>query len=139
MNDTTNPTIVLSTKRTAAVGDYHGQPTVVVYEMGRMTPGQWYADTIAASTATRISIDAGQNWELTEEETILLIAFAKGVAQLAILEEVRAAETPKHTVRGQTSEDGWPYGTRHDVDCPACLASGASFTASPRSESYWAS
>lgn len=44
-----------------------------------------------------------------------------------------------HTVRGETSETGWPYGTTHDYRCPACVMSGASFTASPRSETYWAS
>lgn len=44
-----------------------------------------------------------------------------------------------HTVKGKTSETGWPYGTTHDMDCPACVASGSSFTASPRSETYWSS
>ena len=46
--------------------------------------------------------------------------------------------TPKHTVGGK-SDGPWPYGTTHDYDCPACLASGSSFTASPRSETYWSS
>lgn len=43
-----------------------------------------------------------------------------------------------HTVRGQTAgPEGWPYGTTHDMDCPGCQ--GTSFTASPRSETYWSS
>lgn len=46
-------------------------------------------------------------------------------------------EAPRHTVRGETSETGWPYGTTHDMDCPGCA--GTSFTASPRSETYWCS
>jgi hypothetical protein len=46
---------------------------------------------------------------------------------------------PKHTVRGETSETGWPYGTTHDYDCPACIAMGLSFLTSPRSETYWCS
>lgn len=46
---------------------------------------------------------------------------------------------PRHTVNGETSETGWPYGTTHDMDCPACVASGEPFTLSPRSETYWSS
>jgi hypothetical protein len=44
---------------------------------------------------------------------------------------------PRHTVGGKTSDNGWPYGTTHDMDCPGC--EGTSFTSSPRSETYWAS
>ena len=54
------------------------------------------------------------------------------------LDESLAARV-RHTVRGETSEVGWPYGTTHDMDCPACVASGSSFSASPRSETYWSS
>lgn len=43
----------------------------------------------------------------------------------------------RHTVAGQTSIDGWPYGTTHDMDCPGC--EGVPFTLSPRSETYWSS
>ena len=49
------------------------------------------------------------------------------------------ADKPKHTVRGKTSDTGWPYGTTHDMDCPACLVAGSSFLTSPRSETYWSS
>lgn len=31
------------------------------------------------------------------------------------------------------------YGRTHTGNCPACVASGASFTASPMSETYWSS
>jgi hypothetical protein len=44
-----------------------------------------------------------------------------------------------HTVNGKTSDEGWGYGVTHDMDCPACVASGASFLTSPRSETYWSS
>lgn len=46
-------------------------------------------------------------------------------------------EKPVHTVDGKTSEDGWPYGTTHDYDCPGCV--DTPFLASPRSETYWSS
>jgi hypothetical protein len=45
-------------------------------------------------------------------------------------------EPPKHTVGGK-ADGPWPYGTTHDMDCPGCA--GTSFTASPRSETYWSS
>lgn len=44
---------------------------------------------------------------------------------------------PRHTVNGKTSEDGWPYGTIHDMDCPGCK--DVPYLASPRSEAYWSS
>lgn len=47
-----------------------------------------------------------------------------------------------HTIGGKVIDhDTNPgtYGRTHDMDCPACLASGSSFTASPRSETYWSS
>lgn len=44
----------------------------------------------------------------------------------------------EHTVRGVTAgPEGWAYGVTHDFDCPGCA--GTSYTASPRSESYWSS
>lgn len=136
-----NAQITLSETRTAVAEPARsnfkpGMPIVVVFENGRRTPGQWYADTIAATTADRVSIDFGAGWTLSANETALLRGFAMGVVAAAKLAE---DDEPKHTVRGQTSEDGWPYGTKHDMDCPACVASGTSFTASPRSETYWAS
>lgn len=45
---------------------------------------------------------------------------------------------PVHT-RGGKADGPWAYGMTHDMDCPACVASGSSYTASPRSESYWSS
>lgn len=109
-------------------------PVIVVFENGRRTPGQWYADTIAESTSDEIFIDFGQGWKLDKNETALLKGFAMGVQRAAEL-----AATPRHTVRGQTSDTGWEYGTKHDIDCPACLADGSDFLTSPRSETYWAS
>ena len=38
---------------------------------------------------------------------------------------------------GTKYADGIPYGTTHDMDCPGCQ--NTPFTASPRSETYWAS
>lgn len=49
-----------------------------------------------------------------------------------------------HTARGSVIgdpngafPDGIPYGQTHDMDCPGCK--DTPFTASPRSETYWAS
>jgi len=43
-----------------------------------------------------------------------------------------------HTVRGlPIGPEGVAYGTTHDMSCPACQ--DTPFTASPRSETYWAS
>ena len=43
-----------------------------------------------------------------------------------------------HTVRGKPiGPEGSPYGVTHDYDCPGC--EGTSYTASPRSETYWSS
>ena len=46
-------------------------------------------------------------------------------------------EVVHHTVHGEVNTEGWPYGTTHDMDCPGCQ--DTPFTASPRSETYWAS
>ena len=43
-----------------------------------------------------------------------------------------------HTVRGgKPAAQFGAYGVTHDMDCPGC--EGTSFTASPRSETYWSS
>lgn len=58
-------------------------------------------------------------------------------ALLVTLEEEQAAHKV-HTVGGKPiPPEGVPYGTTHDYDCPACQ--DTPFTASPRSETYWAS
>jgi len=47
-----------------------------------------------------------------------------------------------HTIGGKPINDltnPGSYGVTHDMDCPACVAGGSSFTASPRSETYWSS
>lgn len=55
-------------------------------------------------------------------------------------EQGREPSRPIHTVRGVAiGPEGVPYGTTHDMDCSACVASGASFEATPRSEAYWSS
>ena len=47
-------------------------------------------------------------------------------------------DQPRHTVGGKViGPEGVPYGTTHDMLCPGCQ--GTSFTASPRSETYWSS
>ena len=58
-------------------------------------------------------------------------------ARDAAYEAFEAAQ-PKHTRYGR-ADGPWPYGATHDFDCPACVASGASYTSSPRSETYWSS
>ena len=45
---------------------------------------------------------------------------------------------PPHTRYGK-ADGPWPYGATHDLNCPACVADGSSFTPSPRSETYWSS
>jgi len=45
-----------------------------------------------------------------------------------------------HTINGRPIDNETnpgTYGRTHDMDCPGCQ--GTSFTASPRSETYWAS
>ena len=45
---------------------------------------------------------------------------------------------PVHTRGGQPIPlGGLPYGVTHDLDCPACVASGRPWGADPRSEAYW--
>ena len=71
--------MILSETRTAIVetAKYgESRPVIVVLENGRRTPGQWFATTIAESTACTISIDFSAHWDLTETETALLIGFA---------------------------------------------------------------
>ena len=68
----------------------------------------------------------------TDEEAFMIVLDQK-LAKLTDL-------PMPHTVRGAPiGPEGVPYGTKHDMNCPACIASGASFTASPRSETYWSS
>jgi hypothetical protein len=63
---------------------------------------------------------------------------AVSAAEDGVRERVLAASSASHTVRGKAiGSEGIPYGTTHDYDCPACATT--SFTASPRSETYWAS
>jgi hypothetical protein len=65
---------------------------------------------------------------------------AQALVASATAQMVVAAAPPKpvHTVRGKPiGPEGVPYGTTHDYECPACQ--GTSFTASPRSETYWSS
>ena len=54
-----------------------------------------------------------------------------------IVPDTRTVE-PKHTVKGgKPAAIYGGYGVTHDMDCPGC--EGTSFTASPRSETYWSS
>lgn len=66
-------------------------------------------------------------------------ALAAEAEELAYRQRVADFASAVHTYRGETIVEGLPYGVPHDYDCPACIASGASFTASPRSETYWSS
>jgi hypothetical protein len=71
------------------------------------------------------------------DATVVRLSLDEVRALVADLAERIPAE-PKHTRNGK-ADGPWPYGTTHDMDCPACVASGSSFTASPRSETYWSS
>lgn len=138
-----NPTITLSAKHTADVTsardllDRIERPVIRVFEDGRLTPGQWYAETLVeggpSKYADGLYIDFGAGWKLDANEAALLYGFAVGV-----LATPATPAAPVHTVRGRAiGPEGVPYGTTHDMDCPACQ--GTPFTASPRSETYWAS
>jgi hypothetical protein len=86
------PEITLSENRTAKVEEYQGRPTIRVYENGRKTPGSWFAHTLAERPMNigPIAIDFGARWNLTLDETALLVGFAVGV--LAMRGTVSAAE-----------------------------------------------
>lgn len=96
----------------------------------------------------------GQQYATKREALAAEEAYAEGLdllngaiaAYKAMVERHEAIErgeeiitAASHTVGGKTSAEGWAYGTQHDADCPACVASGSSYTSSPRSETYWAS
>ena len=71
----------LSSTHTAVVGHGKFGYTIRVVENGLITPGQWYASTLAARTQPgSLAIDAGQGWTLTDHETALLRGFAVAVA-----------------------------------------------------------
>ena len=74
--------IILSDTRVADVDTsrYNGKPVIRIFENGVITPGQWFAATIAESKADRIAIDSGQGWSLTPSETVAVIGFAGQVA-----------------------------------------------------------
>ncbi len=130
--------ITLSEKHTAEVETAHygaDRPVIRVLEDGRKTPGQWFAETLVEGGPSKYSdglfIDFGAGWKLDAGEAALLYGFAVGVLA------ARPAK-PVHTVHGKAiGPEGVPYGTTHDMDCPACQ--DTPFTASPRSETYWAS
>lgn len=56
-------------------------------------------------------------------------------------EYVRPLPKLIHTIGGRMIGPDNPgaYGRTHDMNCPACVASGTPYTASPRSETYWSS
>lgn len=80
------PTITLSATHTAEVETTRygaDRPVIVVYENGRRTPGQWFAETIAEGGPSKYSdglyIDFGAGWKLDANEAALLFGFAVGV------------------------------------------------------------
>jgi hypothetical protein len=69
---------------------------------------------------------------------------ANDFAILTMVLDEQRARLPKHTRGGDVIGDpngkypnGIQYGQTHDMDCPGCA--NTPFTASPRSETYWAS
>ncbi len=93
--------------------------------------------TAPVSRTTQLLIDAliaaNKDGDTTEVAAILY-----ALDKVAEKEAADAAAAPlAHTVRGESSSEGWAYGVTHDADCPGCA--GTDFTSSPRSESYWAS
>lgn len=71
-------TITLDDRYTADVIDRNGSPVVRVFDQGRITPGQWYASTIASRTNPHaaLDIDSGARWTISAEAATKLHAFA---------------------------------------------------------------
>lgn len=97
----------------AAIGDWTHEE---LFQFVNSRPGRHFAD------------------EATYVETSLLV---KRYLARKHIDALMASLPPVHTVRGKTSAEGWAYGVTHDMDCPGCK--NTPFTASPRSETYWAS
>jgi hypothetical protein len=85
-------------------------------------------DPMAAERAINAAVGYGINEQTASLLTTLMWSHAAD-------DPNTYSRIKKHTVNGQTSAEGWPYGTTHDMDCPGC--SDTPFTSSPRSEAYW--
>ncbi len=73
--------------------------------------------------------------DLSVAEAVTFISELSSAIGLAV---VKPEPKPVHTVRGgKPAAEFGGYGVTHDMDCPGCQ--GTSFTASPRSETYWSS
>jgi hypothetical protein len=97
-------------------------------QRGREAARLIYTD--GAVNATRRELSAARWTALTEA-----ISLITGIKQDLRLEP---AGSPVHTVKGGKPASIYGgYGVTHDMDCPGCQ--DTSFTASPRSETYWSS
>ena len=80
---------------------------------------------------------------IRSEDVEAFIAAAKGAEQPQPEVDLGPITDPAiHTIGGKPIDDltnPGEYGRTHDMTCPACVASGSSFTTSPRSETYWSS
>jgi len=102
-------------------------------QRGREAARTVYTDGTKNAIAREL---AGGRW-LALGEAIHAIT---GMRQDLVLMHPKAdlAEGPVHTVRGgKPASIFGGYGVTHDMDCPGCK--DTSFTASPRSETYWSS
>ena len=99
-------------------------------QAGREAARPIYTDGTKSPIAREL---AGAKW-IALGEAIHAIT---GMRQDLVLMQPEPAK-PVHTVRGKViGPEGSPYGVTHDMDCPGCK--DTSFTASPRSETYWSS
>lgn len=70
--------IALNAEYTADVIDRNGQPVIRLFQNGHITPGQWFASTIASrrNPHAPLDIDSGARWTLDSECAEKLYAFA---------------------------------------------------------------
>lgn len=71
-------TITLNDEYTADAIERNGQPVLRLFQNGHITPGQWYASTIASrpEPTAPLYIDHGANWKIDSDAAQKLYAFA---------------------------------------------------------------
>lgn len=129
--------------------------TTTKAQFTRQPNGGWRFETSDGRTFEARRLNSGRDWECYEitwapvadgkyhemvERISGVWSFRPEIVAELERRIVRAeAATKQHTIGGQPISESNPgaYGRTHDYDCPACQ--GTSFTASPRSETYWCS
>ncbi len=119
-----------------------GERAMTVQKTGTFRGREWESSITGQQYATKRAALAAEA-AYADGQALLEGAIAAYRASVERYEAIQSGAeiitANDHTVGGKTSTEGWAYGTTHDMACPACLASGSSYTSSPRSETYWAS